>query len=879
MKKIIILITACILIQLYSHHLSALTHSGKNLYFFGDSPEAIGRGSTGVASFGQQFFYMNPAAISKTERFGLGLQYGTIPVQTNYYNPDISVKIPTSYGIFGTSVRTFHIPDYEDFKTGYALSFGGAKPFTENLMLGISINIFYGNSGSDLFYTGATLGTIYDFDIKFGKNGFGFYKPKLGFAINFGLPIGEDKDFSNFNSLILGYNFIFYNTVNFDIGFYNEFTAINGYSEFPVKTGLQFEIYYNFILRFGFIYPQYTDYGDISFGAGYKFKSENFAGSVDYSISHYRDMKFVHNVGLVFEFGELDTLPPHTGIKPDNKYISPNNDGIQDYVIFDVTVEDTSMIKGWKLDITDPGNKLIRKYRMSERDITGGLTVKDFFKRFIQKKESTVVPEHILWDGKDSKGNIVPDNIYSYSFNAWDERDNISVLKKGYIFVDNTSPEISLKTADLLFSPNGDNKKDNFEIYQEIKTSASDIWTAGFKNSQGKIIKKYNWSGSNIPNRVVWDGKDDIGVEQPEGLYYYFIKTTDMSGNSAKSEINEISLTRKFETADIKLNSTYFSNLKDKDLKLFPYLSNNLTLDNWKVLIKNKRKKIIKSISGETIMPALLLWDGKDKNGEKLNDGIYYIQLLTQFKNGNTPRSFEKKLIVDSTPPDLETEHYPELFSPDGDGENDMLTIKNYVREEFGIDKWDLIIYTPSGTIFKTFNGKGKIAEIIKWNGLGNNMDIVESAADYSIELQATDLAGNFSKSERIKLEVDILVLVTERGLKMRISNIHFDLNSSKLTKKGLGILNRACEILKKYKKYKIIIEGHTDDTGEEEKNLILSEKRAESVLNYLIENGMDKNRLKFIGMGETVPVYPNRNKENRRRNRRVEFLLLKNDK
>ena len=144
MKKIIILITVCILIQIFSHYSSALTHSGKNLYFFGDSPESIGRGSTGVASFGQQFFHINPAAISKAERFGFGVQYGTIPVQTNYYNPDISVKIPTSYGIFGTSVRAFHIPDSEDFKTGYALSLGGAKPFTENLMIGMSINLFYG---------------------------------------------------------------------------------------------------------------------------------------------------------------------------------------------------------------------------------------------------------------------------------------------------------------------------------------------------------------------------------------------------------------------------------------------------------------------------------------------------------------------------------------------------------------------------------------------------------------------------------------------------------------------------------------------------------------------------------------------------------------
>ncbi|HOP65317.1 MAG TPA: OmpA family protein, partial [Spirochaetota bacterium] len=87
---------------------------------------------------------------------------------------------------------------------------------------------------------------------------------------------------------------------------------------------------------------------------------------------------------------------------------------------------------------------------------------------------------------------------------------------------------------------------------------------------------------------------------------------------------------------------------------------------------------------------------------------------------------------------------------------------------------------------------------------------------------------------------------------------------------------DRVVVILKKYANYDVVIEGHTDDIGEEAYNLRLSEGRAKSVQQYLIQKGIDDERLQYIGMGETVPLYPNTSDENRRRNRRVEFLLIK---
>ncbi|MCP4134419.1 MAG: OmpA family protein [bacterium] len=850
--------------------------SGKNLHMLGDSAASLGRGGTGAASFGTDLFYLNPASIALHERFGIGIQYGTLGNQ--FQSPHLTLAIPTSYGTFGTSVRYFNMPQSTDFGTGVSVSLGGAKDFTSKIMIGLAFNFMYAAENSNnLFYIGGTIGTIYKLNGSRIKNGFGFFNPNIAFAVNFGAPIGTSNSYVNVNTLTLGYTFQFFRHNKFTLGFYNDFSAIDMYTAYPAKLGLEAVILDNFVLRGGGIVPIRDDYnyGTVTGGAGYKFKAGNFAGSINYGFT-WSSERIGHHVGVNMEYGELDRTAPETKIKTDKMYVSPNHDGTQDYVLFSPGVEDKSRIKGWQLLVLDSNNQVIKKFKMSERDTIEGLTFKGFFKRLFQKKESMVVPDTIMWDGTDKSGKIVPDGQYSYSFNARDERDNIAAIKTGILYVDNTPPKVALQSGENLFSPNGDNQKDLFVIAQNVQSSPADNWKAGFKDSKGKVVKSFTWKGDASPTTISWDGKDEKGKDVPEGLYYYFVESSDKAGNKGAANIKEISLTRQFEVADITMSADYFSFKKDKEIKLFPKLSKIEGLQKWTITIAKKNKDVIKTISGKEKFLNLVTWDCKDDEGKQLDDGEYFIKLTSQFKSGNRPTSFEKKLIIDSTPPELEISHSPGMFSPDDDGNNDILTINTETEEEFGIKEWRINIYEPSGKLFKTFTGKGKVAEEIKWDGLGAGKDLVESAADYYIELEAADMAGNTAKSEKDKVAVDILVIVTERGLKMRISNIEFAFGRAYLKRKGRSILDRVSKILERYEKYDVIIEGHTDDIGNDEANLKLSELRAEAVRKYLASNGIDIDRLQIIGMGESVPLKENINTENRRRNRRVEFLLIK---
>jgi outer membrane protein OmpA-like peptidoglycan-associated protein len=333
------------------------------------------------------------------------------------------------------------------------------------------------------------------------------------------------------------------------------------------------------------------------------------------------------------------------------------------------------------------------------------------------------------------------------------------------------------------------------------------------------------------------------------------------------------------ETADVRFENEYLSykNINQTFMKIFPDLSSMKGLENWEVLITDSSgKKVIKTISGSGTLPAYIEWDLLDSKGRQLDDGNYNIQLSAMYSSGNNPVSFSKRLIVDSTAPELGISHSPDTFSPDGDGENDYLTLKIRASDNTGFDRWEIKIFNESGILFKKFSGTGAVPQELKWDGTGSGGELVESASDYEIQFSAVDLAGNVSETVTDRFPVDILVVVTERGLKMRISNIEFTFGSVVIRKRGVKILDRVCQILEKYGSYNVVIEGHTDDVGEEEYNLKLSEKRALEVKNYLTAKGIKPERLKYVGMGESLPFYPNTTDENRRRNRRVEFLLVK---
>ena len=103
-------------------------------------------------------------------------------------------------------------------------------------------------------------------------------------------------------------------------------------------------------------------------------------------------------------------------------------------------------------------------------------------------------------------------------------------------------------------------------------------------------------------------------------------------------------------------------------------------------------------------------------------------------------------------------------------------------------------------------------------------------------------------------------------------SKIFFENNSDKLKVASLSQLDELAKILLRYDAANLTIEGHTDSVGADDFNMTLSQKRSESVKQYLIGKGISESKLIAIGMGESKPVADNKTKLGKAKNRRVEL-------
>lgn len=130
----------------------------------------------------------------------------------------------------------------------------------------------------------------------------------------------------------------------------------------------------------------------------------------------------------------------------------------------------------------------------------------------------------------------------------------------------------------------------------------------------------------------------------------------------------------------------------------------------------------------------------------------------------------------------------------------------------------------------------------------------------------ADELANNSIDIERLENETLRVNLSSEAS---------FDVNEYQLKPPFYPSLDKLAEVLGKYDQTVVAVIGHTDDSGEEAYNQLLSERRSNAVAEYLQIEGIPQNRLTTEGRGELAPRFDNSSPENKRLNRRVEIDLI----
>ncbi len=124
--------------------------------------------------------------------------------------------------------------------------------------------------------------------------------------------------------------------------------------------------------------------------------------------------------------------------------------------------------------------------------------------------------------------------------------------------------------------------------------------------------------------------------------------------------------------------------------------------------------------------------------------------------------------------------------------------------------------------------------------------------------------------------EDDLTKVVLEEGKIIQLKDIFFETDKYELLPRSYIELNKLLILMQENPKMVIEIRGHTDSRGDDQYNLYLSRKRAQAVVNFLNENGIDDKRTLYKGYGASAPIASNTNDKGRQLNRRVEFKIIK---
>jgi len=203
----------------------------------------------------------------------------------------------------------------------------------------------------------------------------------------------------------------------------------------------------------------------------------------------------------------------------------------------------------------------------------------------------------------------------------------------------------------------------------------------------------------------------------------------------------------------------------------------------------------------------------------------------------------------------------------------------------------------------KTLYVKGKVSDAITGKGLPCAVDLVDNSNNSTLMHLQTDELGKYfvplpsgkdytftvnrkgylyhtelyelsKKQPDSTYKKDVSLQPLTLNTTVIFNNIQFAIDSSNLLPVSKIELDKLIQLLIDNNTVKIQILGHTDNTGNEKDNLLLSTNRARTVAYYLLNNGIDSKRLSYKGFGSTKPIADNTTEQGRAKNRRTEFVI-----
>jgi len=542
-----------------------------------------------------------------------------------------------------------------------------------------------------------------------------------------------------------------------------------------------------------------------------------------------------------------------------------------------LAVGSKASVKAWQVDVLDAGAAVKKTW----------------------KGEGTTVPETLAWDGLDPAGLPLPDGSYLARLSVDYGGAFKPALVESQAFGLVTSPPrglVSASPATVAPATLGAANPVTFSLEPAEQPAFITRWKLSLTDKAGAELASWE---AGWPNRsAAWDGSLAGGGRiAPESELLLKAEVVDEYGNlgsfGGAFTVSDRPAPREASTiAAPRPTFAPGSPGSPGSLRFDFAIGHPASVKAWSLDLVDEGGGVTASEKGAGL-PAALEWDGKTSQGSEAPEGSYKARLAIDYGLEFRPTTIESaSFALSLSAPRVTLSLSAGVFSPDGDGQNDQVTITMAGSSKYAkIKTWTLEVKDPAGRPFASWKGDWPAAPL-EWQGRGVGGQLVESASEYSVDLRLRDEFGRTSEA-KTSLVTGILVDKTQAGYRIRVPSITFQSFTADyrdvpagLAAQNAATLDWVAAALARFPDYRIRVQGHAvmihwfdaakGEIEQQEVLIPLSLERAKAISLALEERGINGGLLTPVGLGADDPVVPNSDLGNRWKNRRVEFYLAK---
>ena len=446
----------------------------------------------------------------------------------------------------------------------------------------------------------------------------------------------------------------------------------------------------------------------------------------------------------------LRITPPIASVRTEYSAFSPDNDGIQDEMIFRQEGSDELL---WTGDIRrangQPGERAVRSFRFYGRP-----------------------PAVVSWDGHGDAGTFAADGEYTYELYSTDQAGNTGRSNQVRFTLSTVETPVMLSTSLKAFSPNGDGVKDTITFNPQIQVREGlASYRLDVLDSTGRVVRTFD--GRNFPPpSITWDGRNATGAIAPDGAYTAKIQLQYVQGNQPSAASLPITLNTQAPRADLLAPYTNFSPNGDGRRDTIPFNITTYGDDEWTAAVTNSRGQTVRSWNWTGQAPALT-WDGKDQAGNSAPDGTYQFSLQSTNEAGNSFKRDIPNIVLDARIPQVFLTASATGIAPKENQTAEMVRFNIICSLTEGIESWNLELKDDGGTVLRRYASTetGRVAPppaSISWNGLTENGALREGK-------YTPTLTVNYTKGDRVTAQAaPITVNVTGPILSFKYTPEYF---------------------------------------------------------------------------------------------------------